>query len=226
VRAFAVLAGVILLALVATGSAHAAQPLLQSVGEESRHPTAQFGPLAGVDFGAVYLAKSPDRASDGSFLTENQVVVDILTDEEIQSGLWVHENQVDPGTYYALLQALDFECSENPSCIDGFSNLLTVTIPKPAQQYSGRVAVYRFLRVVTLRLRIKPLGENQRYRVCWRLRNGRRRCLRGTVNGYSWGSDASDSVDAKIRGMARRTKFSWYVGSRRVATRTATIPRR
>ena len=82
-----------------------------------------------------------------------------LTDEEIRSGLWVHENQVDPGTYYAIVHTIDYECSENPSCIEGYSNLLTVTILKPAQRYSGRVAVYRFLRVVTLRLRIEPLGE-------------------------------------------------------------------
>ena len=70
----------------------AVSPLLQSVGNENRHPTAQFAPLAGVDFAAVYPAKSSDCASDGSFLTEYHVVVDLLTDEEIQSGLWVYEN--------------------------------------------------------------------------------------------------------------------------------------
>jgi hypothetical protein len=42
-----------------------------------------------ADFATIYIASRPDRATDGSFLTENIKELDILTDSEIQSGRWV-----------------------------------------------------------------------------------------------------------------------------------------
>jgi hypothetical protein len=221
----AVVAVVLVLAIVDSASAQQA-PVLHSVGHDDRHPTAQFGPLPGVDDATISIATKPDRATDGRFLTENLTTVDSLTDQEIQFGSWLHEDRLDPGTYYVMMRTADFQCSENPNCIQGYSNMLSLAVPKPTQRFSGRVRVFRFLGLATLTLRINPLGEDQPYRVCWRLKTKRRICLRGTVDGYSWGSDAADSLDARTRGMARRTKFTWSIGSRRVASRTVTVPGR
>ena len=207
----------------APASAAAAPPTIVSVGHQDRHPTATFGALPGVDDATIYMATSPDRASDGSFLSENVADVDFLTDEEIQSAHWLYEGQLDPGSYYLMLRASDYECSQNPSCIDGLSNVMPLTIPKPPQKYAGKAQVYRFLGEVTLTLKITPLGDDQPYRVCWRRKSGARRCLRGTVEGYSWSSSADDSLDASTQRMRRRTRFTWYVGSRRVASKVAKV---
>jgi hypothetical protein len=50
------------------------------------------------------------------------------------------------------------------------------------------------------------------YQVCWKQAKGKkkRRCVKGTLSGYSWNADASDMLRISTRGMARRTKFSWY----------------
>ena len=53
----------------------------------------------------MYLASSPERGTDGRFLQENVKETDFLTDDEIQRGAWLDSDQVDPGTYYVMLEA-------------------------------------------------------------------------------------------------------------------------
>ena len=211
-------------ALVTLGfasAAHAAAPALLSVGQQSRHPTATFS-AQGADFATMYLASSPERGTDGRFLQENVKEIDSLTDDEIQRGVWLDSDQVDPGTYYVMLEATDFCFPPNPACVEGFSSVLTLEVPKPRSSYRGTVGpVYRFLRVVYLDLTVRPLGERLPYRVCWRLKSKARKCVSGVVNGYSWNSAASDSLRVRMRGMAKRTTFTWYVKGRAVATKTA-----
>jgi hypothetical protein len=79
--------------------------------------------------------------------------------------------------------------------------MLTLTVPKPPQTYRGGVSVLHYVHVVYLTLRVKPLGESLPYKVCWRLKNGKRRCVVGKVDGYSWNSSAEDDVSVGLRGM-------------------------
>ena len=130
------------LAVALAGQAHAAPPPLLSVGQEDRHPTATYS-LPGVDDATVYMAASPDRSSDGRFLSENIADLDILTADEIAAGSWLYETQLDPGTYYLMLRASDYECSEDPDCIDGYSNVLALTIPLPTLTASGAKSIVR-----------------------------------------------------------------------------------
>jgi hypothetical protein len=165
----------------------------------------------------IYVATKPDRASDGSFLQENIVASDILTDDEIARGSWLYESQLDPGGYYVMARAFDFECYLNPNCIEGFSNMLTLTIPKPAQRYGAAVQVLRYIGIGYLTLTVTPLGEKIPYRVCWTLRRGSR-CLRATVKGYSWNASASDLLRVSLRGMRKVSTFTWYADGRTVAS--------
>ena len=214
--------GVVLTSLTCAGLAQGAPPTLLSVGQQDRHPTAIFT-MPGANYGTIAVADKPDRASDGNFLQENIKQFDILTADEIQTGQWLSEDQLDPGTYYVLLRASTDACPDDPNCTNGYSNVLPLTVPKPRERFSGHVKNYRYLSIVTLTLRVTPLGEHLLYRVCWRLTNKHRKCARGTVDGYSWNSSASDSIDVRKRGMPKRTTFAWYVHGRKVATRRGRI---
>lgn len=214
-----------IVALVAVGAAQGATaPTLASVGQQNRHPTATFGPLTGVDSVTIYFASKPDRASDGSFLQENIKDDALLTDDEIAAGSWLYESQLDPGLYYVMARASDYECYQNPNCIDGFSNMLTLTIPKPEQRYSARVQLLRYIRIAYLTFTVRPLGEKLPYRVCWTLTRGSR-CVRATVDGYSWDDPASDLRRISMRKMRKVTTFSWYVNGQRVALKRVRIRR-
>jgi hypothetical protein len=196
-----------------------------SVSQQNRHPAATFS-IPGADTASIYFATKPDRATDGGFLQENIKDSDYLTTDEMQSGSWTYESQLDPGTYYVMMNAADFDCTGQPSCLAGYSNVLTLTVPKPGQTFRGSVMVLRYTRVAYLRLHVKPLGESLPYKVCWRLMNKKRRCVSGSVDGYSWSDSASDDLGVRLRGMAKRTTFTWYVQGHKVATRTAnTAPR-
>jgi hypothetical protein len=211
--------------LACGGVAAAATPTLLSVGHQNRHPTATFS-MPGADDATIYFATKPDRASDGRFLEENVEHLDLFTTEEIQAGHWLDSAQLDPGRYYVMLRATDYECLGDPGCVDGFSNMLTLTVPKPVPRYRGSVRVYRYLSTVALRFKIAPLGERVSYRVCWTRVAKPRKCLRSSVRGYSWNSPADDEVTVRRRGMPRRTTFAWYVDGRRVASKHVRIPRR
>ncbi len=200
--------------------ASAAAPTLLGVGQDDRHPSATFA-MPGADSATIYFASQPARATDGSFLTENVEDLDFLTTDEIQAGQWRYESQLDPGTYYVILRATDYDCSDGPDCLDGFSDVATLQIPRPAQRYRGRVT--RFLSTVELSLTVAPLGERLPYRVCWTPATQPRRCVRGRVDGYSWNSSATDTVSVRKRGMARTTTFVWSVDGRRVASKRVLI---
>jgi hypothetical protein len=222
------LAHLVALAVVAsvayTAAAEAASPTLLSVAHQDRHPTASFS-MPGADDATIYFATRPDRATDGRFLEENVEHLDLLTTDEIQAGRWLDSAQLDPGSYHVMLRADDYDCFDSPACMEGFSNVLTFEVPKPAPRYRGSVRAYRYLSSVDLRLRAAPLGERLPYRVCWRVVSGRRKCVRGALRGYSWSSPAEDEISVRKRGMGRVERFVWYVDGRRVASRRARIPR-
>jgi len=213
------------LALALPGAAAADPPALLTIDQAGRHPTALFS-IPGADLAAIYIATKPDRASDGSFLHENITDLDVLTADEIQSGSWTYESSLDPGTYYVLLNATDYDCLGQPTCLDGYSNMLTLHVPKPPLSYRGSVQVLHYSHVAYLTLRVKPLGESLPYKVCWRLKSKKRRCVTAKVDGYSWNDSASDDVTVGLRGMAKRTAFAWYVHGQKVAARTANTTRR
>jgi hypothetical protein len=210
--------------LLLAGAAVAATPSLLSIGQENRHPTATFS-MPGADFATIYFATSPDRATDGSFLEEHVEHIDFLTTDEIQGGQWLDSAQLDPGRYYVMLRATDTDCFGDSACMEGFSNMLTLAVPKPVASYRGNVRVYRYLQSVDLRLKVGPLGERLPYRVCWTLVGHRRKCVRSAVAGYSWNSAATDQISVRKRGMPQRTAFAWYVDGRRVASKRVRIPR-
>jgi hypothetical protein len=218
--------------LVVPADALAVPPTLSTVGQENRHPTATFS-APRADLATIYIATKPDRATDGRFLDENVAAVDLLTDSELQAGRWMSESQLDPGSYWVMLNASpDFDAcyiggptTYDPACADGFSNVQMLVVPEPTIRYAGGVTVYRFLRQASLRLTARPLGENRLYRVCYRLKSGRTRCLVGTLRGFDWNSSANDTLTVTTRGLPLRTTFSWFVGGKRVAVKTALIPR-
>jgi hypothetical protein len=220
-----VIAVAVAVSLASAAAAVAATPTLLSVGHENRHPTATFA-MAGADDATIYFATRPERATDGRFLEENVKHLDFFTTDEIQAGRWLDSAQLDPGRYYVLLTVADFDCSDDPNCMDGFSNMLTLVVPKPAVRYRGSVRAYQYLSTVALRFKAAPLGERLRYRVCWTRVAKRRKCLRRAVSGYSWNSPAEDQITVSKRGMPKVATFSWYVDGRRVASKRAGIPRR
>jgi hypothetical protein len=213
-----------LAALLTAGSAQAASPALVSVGQQDRHPHATFGSLPGVDYMTVYIATKPDLASDGGFLQENIKDLDFLTADEIASSRWLYEQQLVPGLYYVMARAFDFDCYQNPNCIEGFSNMLTLDVPKPAQRYRTSVQLLRFIGVGYLNLSVSPLGEKLPYRVCWTLTRGSR-CLRSTVTGYSWNAPANDLLRVSLRRMRKLTTFTWYADGRIVSVKRVRIRR-
>jgi hypothetical protein len=204
--------------------AAAAGPTLLGVGQEGRHPTADFA-APGADLATIYVASAPDRATDGHFLEENVEHVDLLTPGEIEEGRWSDASQLDPGRYYVLLRATDADCLGAPDCLDGFSELRTLTVPAPATRFRGTVRRFRFAATVDLTLVATPLGRRLPYRVCWRRASGRRACARGTVRGFSWNEPASHTIAVRRRSLRSRTTFEWYAGGRKVASKRVRIGR-
>jgi hypothetical protein len=208
-------------ALVFPGAAEASTPpTLLALSQQSRHPAATFS-MPGADDATIYFAAKPDRATDCSFLQENIKAIDLLTTDEIQRQSWTYQSQLDPGTYYTMIRATDWDCLGQPTCLDGYSNMLALTVPKPRQTYRGSVLVLHYSRIVSLTLRVKPLGESLPYKVCWRLKSSKRRCILGNVGGYSWNASAEDEVSVRLREMKKLTTFAWYVRGRMVALKTA-----
>lgn len=221
----AVLGLAVLSSVVTATPALAVSPAITAVGQQDRHPSvALAAPRA--DSVTVYIASKPDRASDGSFLQENVVESGFLTDSEIQSGRWLDSSQIDPGSYFVMVKATrDFtSCVSydanldqviDPSCADGFSTVVPLTIPTPKTHYTVKTLLFKNIRIVYLTLTAKPLGVKMPYQVCWKQPTGkaktlRKRCVKATLSGYSWSADASDELRINTKGMARRTKFTWY----------------
>jgi hypothetical protein len=225
----AVLGLAVLSSVVTATPALAVSPAITAVGQQDRHPSvALAAPRA--ESVTVYIASKPDRASDGSFLQENVVESGFLTDSEIQSGRWLDSSQIDPGSYFVLVNATrDFtSCVSydanldqviDPSCADGFSTVVPLTIPTPKTKYTVKTLLFKNIRIVYLTLTAKPLGAKMPYQVCWKQPTGKRktlrkRCVKATLSGYSWNADASDELRINTKGMARRTKFTWYTRGR------------
>ena len=208
----------------------AVSPTIAAVGQQDRHPTVTLtAPRA--DSVTVYIASKPDRASDGSFLQENVVESGFLTDSEIQSGRWLDSSQIAPGSYFVMLRAsLDFASCvsvdpntgaliDDPSCADGFSAVVPLTVPTPKTKYTVKTELLKNIGIVYLTLTAKPLGANVPYQLCWKQPAGkkktlRKRCVKATLSGYSWSASASDLLRVNTKGMARRTKFTWYTRGR------------
>jgi hypothetical protein len=206
------------------GASASVPPTLISDGAANRHPNATFS-TPGADDATIYFSSKPDTASDGGFLQENIKALDFLTTDEIQSGRWSWESQLDPGTYYVMLRATDYDCTGQPSCIDGYSNMLPLHVEKPPQTYRASVQVFHYSHEAELTLRVTPLGEKLPYKVCWRLKTKRLRCVSGHVDGYDWNYSAHDELSVRLRGMANRTTFVWYVHGHKVAAKTGNTTR-
>jgi hypothetical protein len=211
--------------LIAPSLAQAVPPSITTVAQQSRHLSLTFS-APRADFVTLYVATKPDRATDGRFLQENVVESDSFTDSEIQQGRYLDSSQIDPGTYYLMLNAdPDFGCylSSNQwdaACARGFSDVVKFTIPTPPVRYAATTQRLSFSQRIYVTLRAQPLGMRQAYQVCYRNAAKARRCVRGTLNGFDWGSSATDELSISTRGMAKRTTFQWYVGTRLVASRT------
>jgi hypothetical protein len=216
--------------LFGAATAGAAAPTLSAVGVQDRHPTAAFA-APKADSVTIYIATRPDRASDGQFLAENVVEVATLTAAEIQAGEWKDAAQLDPGSYFVLLDAdLSFDAcyipdsdTFDPTCADGWSGVLPLTVPRPAIRYTGTAGVSKYLGQVTLTLTATPLGVPQAYRVCYLLKTKVRRCLSGIASGFDWNSPASGRLTVRTRGLAATTTFTWFVGGAKVAARTVRV---
>jgi hypothetical protein len=203
---------------------------LISVGSQALHPTATFSAPKSDDV-VVQIATKPDRASNGEFLSENVKVFDLLSDSEVQTGRWLYEYQIDPGTYYVLLRASpEFDLCYiydsgmyDPSCADGYSAMQTLTVPRPPIRYGASVRHYVYVSIVQLTITAVPLGQKMPYRVCYRTKAGRRVCLAGVIPGYTWTSSASDTLSVNRRNLRTITTFTWYVEGRAVASKRARV---
>lgn len=220
-------------ALLLAQGALAAAPVLSlvTVGKD-RHPAVQFS-APKADSVTIYFATKPDRATDGSFLRENIDTMDFLTTDEVQAGRWTYERQLDPGTYYVMLNVSpDFDVcyvfgsgTYDPSCADGYSNLVQLTVPTPPIRYTASVSVLRYAGTAALVLKASPLGVTLPYRVCYRNKAKRTACVTGSLRGYSWDSLATDSVSVGVRNLPLTTTFTWYVGAKAVASKRVRVPR-
>src|SRR5688500_17194107 len=103
VRLSTVVLGVAVL-LTLPASAAATPPVLLTAGHEARHPVVTFSAPRASPV-AVHLASKPDRATDGAFFAEIIVTLGILTANEIQTGRWLSESQLEAGTYWVNLRA-------------------------------------------------------------------------------------------------------------------------
>jgi hypothetical protein len=235
------LSGALVVALgVVAAPALAVAPAITGVGQQDRHVTLSFSaPRAGV---IVYIASKPARATDGAFLSENIVTTDYFTDSEIQSGRWLDSDQIDPGSYFVMLDAdrdyatcdsydSDFNQVIDPSCADGFSAVVPLVISTPKTTYTVKTQVLKNLDIAYLTLTGNPLGTKLPYDVCWKQPAGakqtlKKKCVTGTLNGYSWSDDASDVRRISAKSMRKHTKFTWYTrGStpKVLATKTVSV---
>jgi len=224
-RRHAPIVAVILLAWTAV-AAHATttDPRLLTVSATNFHLTATFQ-ASGAKRVFLQVATDPATGTNGEFLPGN-TVTRTLTSADIAAGSYLDTNQIAPGHYWAMLNAYT-PCDEtSATCVSGISNIVEFTIAPPVKSYRGLVEVAPYARVVTLGLRITPAGGGPTaYRVCWRNAHHFARCFGGTIVGGSWSTPGSDQVKVPLRDMRHRTRFSWYVGGRVVATRSAsTIP--
>jgi hypothetical protein len=111
----------------------------------------------------------------------------------------------------------------DPACTDGYSNVLTFEVPKPASRYTARATAYRNIRRALLQLTATSLGETRPYRVCYRTLAKRTLCVRGTLDGFSWNSSATDLLTINTRLLPTLTTFNWFVANTKVASRRVRV---
>ena len=107
----------------------------------------------------------------------------------------------------------------DPACANGFSDVSTLTVPKPTARYTVAGSAFKFLKQANLMLTATPLGEKQPYRVCTTTTARRRLCVPGVLDGSSWSSPASDSLTVRTRNLPTLATFTWYVGATKVGTK-------
>jgi len=223
------LALVLLAALAAGPPALASSPVLLALGHRGLIPTATYS-LPKTSAAFLTFATSPDQATDGSFPQQDVVSTIELTTPEILAGQWSSVSKLEPGTYYAVIQAVpdSSQCtlpdaSTDPSCASGYSNVLQLVVPDPPTRYRADATVQRFAGSVALHFAASPLGREQPYRVCYLTRARARRCLFGTLAGTDWTNAAGvgDTIRASNRGLATSTTFTWYVAGKVVARKHA-----
>jgi hypothetical protein len=198
------------------------------VGHQQRHPTAAFSaPRASAV--NIYLASKPDRAADGSFLQQNLRETGILAPADLQSGTWLDANKVEPGMYYVMIRAqANFDACYigpglDPACADGFSNVLTLVVERPAVRYTVGVKPDRKGGSARLFVTATPMGEKTPYRVCYRTARKARRCAGGILNGYTWDRPVQNVLYVRTSDLATFTTFNWYVGGKKVAAKRSRI---
>lgn len=210
-----------------TQAALAVAPSISSAAAGAdRHPSAVFSAPTASSV-TVYMADKPDQSSDGTFFNEAIRHVDFLTADEIASGTWKYEDQLDPGTYYLLLKATPSftPCyisggTYNPACANGFSNVVSFTVPTPSIRYSVIVNAPKFWTTVQLKFKATPLGVKQAYRACFKARSKRTICVHHVLPGYSWNSKATDYMNLSKHNLPRRAAVTWYVGHVKVLKKT------
>jgi hypothetical protein len=106
--------------------ASAAPPVILSVGQVDRHPTAAWSLPAGVEARVVEVATNPAAGSDGYFFSENVKAFSVPQPTDTS---WTYSYQLDPGTYYVHVAGWDTTCSGCP--IREFSSALALVIPAP-----------------------------------------------------------------------------------------------
>jgi hypothetical protein len=224
--------------LLLAEAAKANPPSLNTVGVQGLHPTAKFSaPSAMGAF--ITIASKPDQGSDGSFFFENVVEQVALTDSELQTGQWLDSDPLSPGTYWLTLQAFPnaTTCISaatqsdpegiDPSCANGYSNVLELVVPAPSTRYTVKITQEPYLPAVALQLTATPLGDRLPYRVCWTTVVAKTLCLSGSLAGYDWSMSAESMLTVRTSNLAAETTFTWYVGSRVVAAKNAhVLPRR
>jgi hypothetical protein len=226
------LAAAIAATLTLAPSALAVAPALTAASvDANRHPSITFAAPA-ADSVTVFFAKEPGQASNGQFFSENVERSDFLTDDEIQTGAWTFEYQLDPGTYYVLLKASPIfsQCyisggTYRPECANGYSNVGQIVVPMPPIKYSAIVSAPKYTSSVQLKTKASVLGINQGYRVCFRNRTKKTICVHGTLNGYSWNSKASDYLTISKTNLPGRATLKWYVGNTKVVEKSFLVRR-
>jgi hypothetical protein len=198
---------------------------------KDRRPSATFSAPNASSL-TITFARRPDLSSDGGFLPANVVKTDFLTADEIQAGAWTFESELDPGTYYVLLQATPSftPCSlpdgtYSPGCANGASSVTRLVVQAPTVRYSATVHAPRSWTTVQLRLKARPLGIEQRYRVCFRSRTERTICAPGVLDGFSWNSAITDFLSVSKHDLPSRATLTWYVGKAKVARTTFAVQR-
>lgn len=220
--------------LALPGAVMAQIPTLTRAGQQDRHVSITFSAPSASDV-FVTVASSPEQGSDGAFFSENVVDSADLTADEIASGSWLSDDQLSPGRYWVVINGdPDLTCflddgTIDPACSDGYSNMLSVTIPQPSIRYRGAVSeMLADIGRLDLKLTVAPLGVKQAVRLCYSVtkhKHAAKRCVNQHLVGYDWNKPASAILALSTRGMSKRELFTWFVAGRTVARLTVRVPK-